>query len=499
MKKFLTAFLTAWIILIGCAGLSAAAENRLALSDISVVLADDGSAEVTQIISGNFDEKTENMLVFNNLGGAVISDFRVSDAGGAYETVTDWYADASFDEKAKKCGVLEQNGEYLLCWGISSYGQNSYTVCYRISPLARGYSDCDGFSFAFANVEGLPNPDQIGVRISLKNKTPLGADNTSVSCSAAGTVVEFDGGAAVIRCSGSDSGNRAAVALSLEKGVLSPTKSVNKPFSSAAGSPLGYAETRIDDTWLVIIAVLSVMLLLCLCLALIIAVRRRRFARFYHSVLPYAGLPENDRLSEAYCLARGFGVSKSSGALTAAAILLMADAGEISLENGEITFTAAPQGSNVFGEFGKTVADMLVRAADGGGLTAEQLEAATAENRTALARAGAAVISAGQRKAQASACYKGRPSTALENLTDVGKSELSVVIGLKKYLSDIPEKDGSAILEGAYKRYAALAVLLDCEPRLPLADASENSALAAQFFDDARQIACACAAGFGGK
>lgn len=65
-----------------------------------------------------------------------------------------WDIDASFDEKAGKCGLLEIDGGVELCWGITEYGRHDYTVSYDIGGLAGAYSDADGFNYRFID------PDQ---------------------------------------------------------------------------------------------------------------------------------------------------------------------------------------------------------------------------------------------------------------------------------------------------------------------------------------------------
>jgi len=106
MKKRITVLLTALfcIVLLTPAAFAA---NRVPEMEIEVALRQDGSACVTQIWTTDTDEGTEFYLARHNSGYLFITDFSVSDQNGPYSFVDDWDVNASFEEKAGKCGVLE--------------------------------------------------------------------------------------------------------------------------------------------------------------------------------------------------------------------------------------------------------------------------------------------------------------------------------------------------------------------------------------------------------
>ena len=96
----------------------ASAHNNVSEMDIEVVLQNDGSAYIVQTWRGTFHEGTENYIPISTQDIAV-SQLKVSDQYGEYEVVDYWDVDASFKEKARKCGINETYDGVELCFGIS--------------------------------------------------------------------------------------------------------------------------------------------------------------------------------------------------------------------------------------------------------------------------------------------------------------------------------------------------------------------------------------------
>ena len=129
-----------------------AASNELHSVDITVELRDDGSAHVTEVWSMYAAEGTEMYLVQSNLGEDKITNLAVSDETGAvYQNIGEWDVDRSFEQKAKKCGLVTKYDGYELCWGLGSYGEHTFTVQYDVSGVVVGYDDYCGFNRRFVN------------------------------------------------------------------------------------------------------------------------------------------------------------------------------------------------------------------------------------------------------------------------------------------------------------------------------------------------------------
>ena len=145
MKKRITTFLTVLL----CAVLfssAASAANQVSEMEIEVALRPDGSAYITQIWSADTDEGTEFYLGCRDSGYLTITDFSVADQNDLYTFVENWDVNASFEEKAGKCGILETDEGMEMCWGISEYGENRYAIEYVLHGLVGSYSDADGFN-----------------------------------------------------------------------------------------------------------------------------------------------------------------------------------------------------------------------------------------------------------------------------------------------------------------------------------------------------------------
>ncbi|MEE1018620.1 MAG: DUF2207 domain-containing protein, partial [Acutalibacteraceae bacterium] len=78
MKKRVVTFVLSLLLIFGAMPFCAFAENHLSNIDVSVVLQKDGSALITQVWQGTFDEKTENYIGIKNIGDSEITDFTVS-------------------------------------------------------------------------------------------------------------------------------------------------------------------------------------------------------------------------------------------------------------------------------------------------------------------------------------------------------------------------------------------------------------------------------------
>lgn len=112
-----------------------AATNRVDTDDITAVIEEDGDVRVTEVIHGTFKEGSENYLV--KLRGTGIENYTVSMDGKAftYDPSAPWgFAGDYLEWKSYKYGFYYDN-DVELCWGISAYGEHTYTVQYTMKGL----------------------------------------------------------------------------------------------------------------------------------------------------------------------------------------------------------------------------------------------------------------------------------------------------------------------------------------------------------------------------
>lgn len=147
---------------------SAVAKSEVDSVFIDVVLADDGSARVTETwnidVSGDI---TEWYRVVDNLGDMDVRFLRVRDESGVpYITEKgNWDVDRSRAQKAGRCGMVRKSDGYELCWGVGSSGPHTYVAEYDLFGLVKRHEDMDGFNYMFvARDQGSP-PTFIQVKI----------------------------------------------------------------------------------------------------------------------------------------------------------------------------------------------------------------------------------------------------------------------------------------------------------------------------------------------
>ena len=159
----------------------ALAANRVTNIDIGVLLEDDGSAWIKQIWSGHFSEGTECYIPISDSGYLAVEDLIVSMGGNEeieFESLDDWDVDASFDDKAYRCGIHRTGDGYELCWGISEYGEQTFAISYHVRDLVRSFDEADGFNFMFVNPGMNTTPTDVTVWIEAENYD-LSVDNSA--------------------------------------------------------------------------------------------------------------------------------------------------------------------------------------------------------------------------------------------------------------------------------------------------------------------------------
>ena len=83
---------------------------------------------------------TANNLANVDTKGYVRQQVRFADKN--YTTLNSWNTSGSLSSKAYKCGINKISNGVELCWGISNYGSNTYTVKYTITNFVSSLADC---------------------------------------------------------------------------------------------------------------------------------------------------------------------------------------------------------------------------------------------------------------------------------------------------------------------------------------------------------------------
>lgn len=136
--KYIFLFIFTLFLLAICNTVKANSINKISMD---ILINNNGDAYVTEVWNCNTNSGTEVYHPYYNLGKSEIINLRVKEGSSTYTTLSSWSTSASFDKKAYKCGIHKVSGGVELCWGISSYGDHSYTVSYTITNFVASLTD----------------------------------------------------------------------------------------------------------------------------------------------------------------------------------------------------------------------------------------------------------------------------------------------------------------------------------------------------------------------
>lgn len=163
MKRILAALLCAASVLISAGTLRAQIRDI----DITVTLAEDGSALIREVWDVTVTKGTEWYLVRENLGDIEVGDLAVSDeTGRQYQNEGRWNVDRSISEKAGRCGIVRKSNGCEICWGVGSYADHVFDVSYKMTNVVKSANDMDYFHMQFVSDELSSAPNHVKVTIS---------------------------------------------------------------------------------------------------------------------------------------------------------------------------------------------------------------------------------------------------------------------------------------------------------------------------------------------
>jgi len=150
--------------------------NSIKNIDMDVFVDKNGDASVTETWKTTSNEGTEIYRGYATKSYS-ISNFTVSDdLGRNYEFLSDWDISGSFSDKAYKNGINYNDDGIELCWGISQYGNRTYTLKYNISNLVKQYTDNQGIYFNFlSSIKAVDS-----VKITIHSDEPFSLDNAKI-------------------------------------------------------------------------------------------------------------------------------------------------------------------------------------------------------------------------------------------------------------------------------------------------------------------------------
>jgi len=162
MNKVKLTFFAILIFFVCIASISA---NTLNSIKINASLDANGNMHVTEVWNMYNQEDTEVYKEEYNLGNMKINNFKVADDSREYTLNSNWNIHGSFDDKKYQYGINSVDEGIELCWGISEYGNKTYTISYDIENAVFNTSDYQSLYIKLVNSMNTP-PEKFEIIIT---------------------------------------------------------------------------------------------------------------------------------------------------------------------------------------------------------------------------------------------------------------------------------------------------------------------------------------------
>ena len=245
--------------------------NTLNRIDMDIYLNNDGSASFKEVWTGYFDTDTEIYRSFSNLEDKTISNFSVIDGNNRqFDSVDNWNTSASFTDKAYKSGINNKYNGLELCWGISEYGNRSYTIKYTISNFVTKYTDNQGIYFKLIAKSNL-NIDNVNVVVH--SYIPISLENARIWAFGYNGNISFSNGNIVINNNKPITESQYITLLVRFNDDIFNTSSVSKKsfddiynsaFNDVKRENIIYKKSKIEKAWDTIKNILLIIGVICL-------------------------------------------------------------------------------------------------------------------------------------------------------------------------------------------------------------------------------------------
>lgn len=159
MKKLL------YILIISLLFIPNVLANEINKISMDVLINADGSAKIKETWSVYSSSGTEIYKTYNNVGTSEFKDFKVSLNGREFTNIGSWLVNASFSDKAYKNGINYISDGLELCFGISAYGNQTYTFEYTITDFVIELNDSQMVYWTLVPKNLSNNVDDVYIKI----------------------------------------------------------------------------------------------------------------------------------------------------------------------------------------------------------------------------------------------------------------------------------------------------------------------------------------------
>lgn len=141
--------------------------------DMDIVLDVSGTATITETWEANVTDGTEGYHPYFDLGKSTIEVISASMDNQEYTIVDKWNINASLSDKAYKAGIYKHDGkETDVVFGVTSYGQHTYKIVYKITNFVTNLNDADIIYWQLFPYDFNIEPDNVTIKVSGPEKYP---------------------------------------------------------------------------------------------------------------------------------------------------------------------------------------------------------------------------------------------------------------------------------------------------------------------------------------
>lgn len=446
------------------------AKNHVETMDIDVAIHNNGSATITQRWTGSFDEGTEVYLPIEDKK-LIVKNLRAWKGSREYIEADGWNVDWSFEQKKWRSGINYTDKGVELCFGISEYGNNTYTFSYDIDPLVKAYNDADGFNFQFVNPGMGTFPSDVNLRIRVDDNKKLTTDIARIWGFGYEGYATFseEGYAVAFSTSSLRSGNYMNITLEIFKGLITPNVKVDANFEDTVleralenSSYLEVLEAERNKGLSIFELIFYGAILMVLCSAVIKIVsaikRKIELKTFYKEGNYFRDNPNDGNLVMSHILYKDFDIwGNKDTNIIGAFIMKMINDGNLEplqetyygLFGNEKISTSLKVGKVPEDELLRELYDIIILAAgDDNILQENELKKYAKTHYEPLINYINSLDKKGHNELNKYDCYNKVGGKRLADLSEKGRNELSEVYGLRKFLDEFTLINERGIKEG---------------------------------------------------
>ena len=225
MKKL---FLTIFLIFSFVINVNADSINSI---EMDIYIDNEGNANIIEIWDVNVSKGTEGYKPYYNLGNSDIKNFTITDEkNNLYKFVSNWNVNGSFSDKSYRNGFNYINNGIELCWGISEYGNRTYTLKYQITNFVVDLTDSQMIYWNLIpyGLSLTPNNVNIVIKSDIKFSDTIevwGYGNYG------GTAYVYDGNIEMNSDSSLTSEEYMTILIKLPQGMFNTTNKIDNDFS----------------------------------------------------------------------------------------------------------------------------------------------------------------------------------------------------------------------------------------------------------------------------